>query len=85
MLNITEQQKQMFYGSGYFNNYILTFPDIGLVIDNEKLHSETPVIKESICDAEDFTLGGCIASLMEFEVSEILADEIAGLEFTAQI
>lgn len=83
MLNITEEQKKMFYTSGYYHNYVLTFPDIGLVIDIEKLYSETLEIKESICDEEEFTLGGCIASSMEFEVSEILADEIAGLEFTA--
>ena len=85
MLNLTEEQKRMFYTSGYSNNCILTFHDIDLVIDNETIHSETPVIKESICDAEDFTLGGCIASSMEFEVSEILADEITGLEYTAHI
>lgn len=85
MLNVTEEQKKMFYTSGYSNNYILTFSEIGLVLDNEKLHSETPVIKESICDGEDFTLGGCIASSMEFEVSEILADEMTGLEFQCQI
>ncbi len=85
MLNVTEEQKKMFYTSGYSNNYILTFSEIGLVLDNEKLHSETPVIKESICDGEDFALGGCIASSMEFEVSEILADELTGLEFQCQI
>lgn len=85
MLNLIEDQKRMFYTSGYTNNYILTFHDIGLVIDNETIHSETPVIKESICDVEDFTLGGCISSSMEFEVSEILADEITGLVYTAQI
>lgn len=85
MLNLSEGQKKLFYTSGYFNNYILTFPDINLVIDNDKLHSETVVIKESICDEEDLTLGGCIASSIEFEVSEILADQISGLEFTVQI
>lgn len=85
MLNLTDDQKRTFYTSGFSNNWILTFLDTGLVITNETIHSETPVIKESICDAEDFTLGGCIASSMEFEVSEILADEIAGLEFAAQI
>ena len=85
MLNLTDEQKRMFYTSGYSNNYILTFRDIGLVIDNETIHSETPAIKESICDEEEFTLGGCIASSMEFEVSEILAEDITGLEYTAQL
>ena len=85
MLNLTEEQKRMFYTSGYSNNYILTFLDTDLIIDNETIHSETPVIKESICDEEEFTLGGCIASSMEFEVSELLANEMAGLEYTVHI
>lgn len=85
MLNVTDEQKQMFYSSGYYNNYTLDFPDIALEIDNDIIHSETPIIKESICDEEDFTLGGCIASSMEFTASEIIADQISGLEFSARI
>lgn len=85
MLNLTAEQKKVFYLSGYFNDYILTFPNINLTIDNEILHSETPVIQESICDEEDLILGGCIASSMQFTVSEIIADQISGLEFTATI
>lgn len=85
MLKITEDQKRPFYQSGYFKNYKFAFRDVGLTIDNETLHQESVTIKESICDDEDLQLGGCVASSCEFEVSEILDTDIAGLEFTATI
>lgn len=85
MLKITEEQKRPFYQSGYFKNYKFAFRDVGLTIDNETLHQESVIIKESICDDEDLQLGGCVASSCEFEVSEILDTDIAGLEFTATI
>lgn len=85
MLKITEEQKSPFYQSGYFKNYKFAFRDVGLTIDNETLHQESVTIKESICDDEDLQLGGCVASSCEFEVSEILDTDIAGLEFTATI
>ena len=85
MVELTEGQKRMFYSSGYSKRWIFTFFDIDVVIDNNTLHSETPVLTESICDAEDFTLGGCVASSMEYEVSEIIANQISGLEFSAEL
>lgn len=85
MIKITEEQKKQFYQSGYFKNYKFDFRDVGLTIDNETLHQESVTIKESICDDEDLQLGGCVASSCEFEVSEILDTDIAGLEFTATI
>ena len=85
MLRLTDEQKRVFYTSGYSNNYILDFLNTDIVIDNDTIHSETPTVKEAICDDEEFTLGGCIVSSMEFEVSEILADRIVGLEFAARI
>lgn len=85
MIGLTDEQKRMFYSSGYSKRWTFFFSDIDVVIDNGMLHSETPAIMESICDAEDFTLGGCIASSLEYEVSEIIANQISGLEFTAEL
>lgn len=85
MLDITEEQKSPFYKSGYFKGYKFTFQDIELTIDNETIHQESVSIKESICDTEDLELGGCIASSCEFEVSEIIDNNIAGLEFNAEL
>lgn len=85
MLDITQAQKQIFHDGTHFNGYKLHFPDTGLTIDNDTIHSEAVTIKESICDEEEFMLGGCIASSCEFEVSEILQNELNGLEFTTTL
>lgn len=86
MLNLTDSEKECFYGRGtYFNDYEFNFPDLNFTITNETLHQETVTIKESICDSEDLQLGGCIASSCEFEVSELENNQLAGLEFTAKI
>ena len=85
MIDITEEQKKIFYTGTYFNGYKMPFPDLNLTIDNDTLHSEAVTIKESICDEEDLMLGGCIASSCEFEVSEILQNDLSGLEFSTTL
>lgn len=85
MLNLTDEQKALFKESGHFPGYIFTFSDIDLTITNETIHDQAVTVKESIMDSSEFTLGGCIASSIEFEVSEIMANTIAGLEFVAQM
>ena len=86
MLNLTDSEKECFYGRGtYFNDYEFNFPDLNFTITNETLHQESVTIKESICDSEDLQLGGCIASSCEFEVSELENNQLAGVEFTAKI
>ena len=85
MLNLTESQKKIFYTGTYFHGYQMLFPAADLTIDNDTLHSEAVTIKESICGEEELVLGGCIASSCEFEVSEILENELNGQEFTATL
>lgn len=86
MLNLTDSEKECFYGRGtYFNDYEFNFSDLNFTITNETLHQESVTIKESICDSEDLQLGGCIASSCEFEVSELENNQLAGLEFTAKL
>lgn len=79
LLDLLKEEKKLFYKSGVFKDYIIKFEDIGLEITNEILHQESVVIKESIMESEEFVLGGCIASSLEFEVSEILEDDINGV------
>lgn len=86
MLNLTDSEKECFYGRGtYFNDYEFNFSDLNFTITNETLHQESVTIKESICDSEDLQLGGCIASSCEFEVSKLENNQLAGLEFTAKL
>ena len=83
MLDLTEAQKKIFCSGTYFHGYQMHFPDLGLTIGNDTIHSEAVTIKESICDEEELVLGGCIASSCEFEVSEILQNELNGQGFIA--
>lgn len=81
MLNLTDEQKAMFYSSGYYKGYRMVFGDINLTIDNEIIHQESVTITQSICSNEELSLGGCIASSIEFEVSEVMDKDVTGLEF----
>lgn len=81
MIDLTDEQKKVFYEAGYFIDYRMHFPDLGLTIDTDTLHSESVTIKESICDDEDLTLGGCIAFSCEFEVSEIIQHDLSKRSF----
>lgn len=81
MLNLTDEQKAMFYSSGYYKGYRMVFDDINLTIDNEIIHQESVTITQSICSDEELSLGGCIASGIEFEVSEVMDRDVTGLEF----
>lgn len=81
MLNLTDEQKAMFYSSGYYKGYRMVFDDINLTIDNETIHQESVTITQSICSDSELALGGCIASSLEFEVSEIMDKDITGIEF----
>lgn len=81
MFNLTDEQKAMFYSSGYYKGYRMVFDDINLTIDNEIIHQESVTITQSICSDEELSLGGCIASSIEFEVSEVMEKDVTGLEF----
>lgn len=81
MLNLTDEQKAMFYSSGYYKGYRMVFDDINLTIDNEIIHQESVKITQSICSDEELSLGGCIAFSIEFEVSEVMDKDVTGLEF----
>lgn len=85
MIDLTDEQKSLFYKEGNFKDYVFYFPEIDFSITNETIHEESVSIKESICEDEEFTLGGCIASSIEFEVSEIIKQDLTGIEFTATL
>ena len=51
-----------------------------LVIENNKIVSESLVITESLCESEDFEFGSCEAAMMEIIVADIIYD-LTGKEF----
>lgn len=85
MIDLTDEQKALFYTGGNFKDYVFYFPGLDLRITNETIHQEAVTIKEAICEEDELELGGCIASSIEFEVSEIITQDLTGLEFTATL
>lgn len=78
-----EEKKALLGGAGYFNDYVIKFPSV--TITNETIHQESVSIKQAIAGDGDLEFGGCIASTFEFEVSEVLTEELKGQEFTAEL
>lgn len=78
-----EEKKALLGGAGYFNDYVIKFPTV--TITNETIHQESVSIKQAIAGDGDLEFGGCIASTFEFEVSEVLTEELKGQKFTAEL
>lgn len=62
----------------------LTFPDIGLTIENDRIVSESMTITESLCESEDLEFGSCDSSSFEIVVADILQD-VTGCELFATV
>lgn len=83
-MQVTDKEKKaLLGGAGYFNDYVIKFPSA--TITNETIHQESVSIKQAITGDGDLEFGGCIASTFEFEVSEVLTEELKGQEFTAEL
>lgn len=87
MYKVSDEVRQMILniGNGVYVNYILTFSDLGLTIDNDTIYQESIKITQSLCEDEELTLGGCIASSMTFEASEIIDKDINNCRFSVGI
>lgn len=87
MYKISDEVKQLILniGNGVYVNYILTFPELDLTVNNDTLYQESIKIIQSLCEDEELTLGGCIASSMTFEVAEIIDKDINNCRFSAGI
>ena len=87
MYKISDEVRQMILniGNGVYVNYILTFPELSLIIDNDTIYQESIKITQSLCEDEELTLGGCIASSMTFEVAEIIDKDINDCKFSVGI
>lgn len=72
-------------GNGVFADLKILFTDSTPTITNETIHQESLTLKSSICDSDELEFGGCIASELTFEVSELLDIDLKGKEFTVQI
>lgn len=74
--------------------YELLFPDEGLypsehgkpwvVIENNRIETESLVITESLSESEDLTFGSCESAMLEIVVADVIED-LTGREFTLTV
>lgn len=83
--NLTDEQKSYYYRGGYFKEYVFEFPEIGLTLTNDDIEQESVTIKESIIDGTEFSLGGCIASSIGFNILSSVTEDLSGLLFYARL
>lgn len=88
LITLTPEQKKYFLKTSNFYDYEFFFPDIGergFTITNETIHTESVSITEAVSESGELQLGGCVASVCEFEVSEIIDKNLTNLEFYAKL
>lgn len=83
--HLTDEQKSYYYRGGYFKEYVFEFPEIGLTLTNDDIEQESVTIKESIIDGTEFSLGGCIASSIGFNILSSVTEDLSGLLFYARL
>ena len=83
--NITEEQKSYFFDGKHYFIWKFDFFDLGLVIENEMLYSESVKLSQAISTSEDFELGGCIASSISFITGSAKKIDLKGQMFKASL
>lgn len=83
MYKISDDTKKLIWniGNNVFVNYVITFPNLGITLDNDTIHEESIIWKQSICEEADLEFGGCIASSFEFEAAELSNVSLKGAMF----
>lgn len=73
-MEISDQAKKAYMMGNSKKTMRLYFPDLNLNIENNAIHSETMVLKESLMSGTNVEFVGCIASSFEVTVHGVLAD-----------
>ncbi|MSS64607.1 tail fiber domain-containing protein [Velocimicrobium porci] len=87
MLNVSEEVKKL-YRTDYLpqreknvhKELLIVFPELNLVIENDRIYAESMKITESLCSEEDLTFGSCEAAQFEITIANV-GEEINGKEF----
>lgn len=84
MLNVEESTKLLFRDDNVHKNIILTFPNLDLIIKNEKIVTESLSLIETISSDDTLEIGSCNAATLKISVADIEA-ELIGEEFTVEV
>lgn len=74
MLNITNEQKELFKKDSLHKNLVIPFTDSDLVINNSNIISESMILTETLCNEEQIKFGLINSSQFEVTVAEIDSD-----------
>lgn len=81
MLEISEEIKDLYRNGTESKSLVLSFPALGLKIENENIYYETMNVTESISEGDELTFGDCNAAEFKITVADITAD-LNGQQFT---
>lgn len=84
MLNVEESTKLLFRDDNVHKNIILTFPNLDLIIENDKIVTESLSLVETISSDDTLEIGSCNAATLKISVADIEA-ELIGEEFTVEV
>lgn len=73
-MQVSEETRKAYASGESVKSMRIFFPDINLTIENNKIHSETMVLKESLMEGNNVEFVGCIASSFEVTVHGVLTD-----------
>ncbi len=80
MINVREDVKQKYKDDGTEKNYFIVFRDLGKVLTNSDIVSQSLSITESICSSGNFSIGLCESATMSVQVAlddNVTGDEVA--------
>ncbi len=83
-MKVSDEVKAAYKSNSITKHLTLYFPEIGLEVPTEQLHSETMHLSESIFNKESIEFVGCIASKFRVNAQGIKGD-IKGRKITAKI
>lgn len=86
MLNVSDEIKSL-YRTDYLpqreknvhKELFLFFPELDILIENDRIYTESMKLTESLCSEEDLTFGGCEAAQFEITLADV-GEEIIGKE-----
>lgn len=73
-MQVSEETRKAYASGESVKTMRIFFPDINLTIENNKIHSETMNLKESLMEGNNVEFVGCIASSFELTIHGVLTD-----------
>lgn len=83
-MNVSEAVKEQYRSNSRHKNLVLKFPELDLQINHKDIHQDSIRLKESILDKESIEFVGCIVSIFQINVENLVVD-VKGKKLEAEI